>query len=161
MMGNHKYIETPEKMWELFLEYWKEVKSDPFEVVDWVGGMAKEVVRKKEKPLTNEGFSLYLFQKGIIADVKDYFSNRDGRYEDYVPICSRITEAIRHDQITGGMAGMYNPSITQRLNGLVEKSSSDDKKEITVKVKYERRADGEAERIAQEPSKSILGEEEV
>ena len=28
---------------------------------------------------------------------------------------------ISGDQIQGGMAGLYNPSITQRLNGLVEK----------------------------------------
>jgi hypothetical protein len=29
---------------------------------------------------------------------------------------------IRQDQIEGGMVGQYNPSITQRLNGLTEKT---------------------------------------
>ena len=31
---------------------------------------------------------------------------------------------MRQDQIEGGMAGMYNPSITQRLNSLVEKTQT-------------------------------------
>jgi hypothetical protein len=31
---------------------------------------------------------------------------------------------IRNDQIDGGMVGQYNSSITQRLNGLVEKTEN-------------------------------------
>lgn len=57
---------------------------------------------------------------GIINDIGDYFKNKDGRYSDYAPICSRIKTIIRQDQIEGGMAMIYNPSITQRLNGLKE-----------------------------------------
>ena len=37
-------------------------------------------------------------------------------------ICTRIRAEIRQDQIDGGMAGIYNTSITQRLKGLVDKS---------------------------------------
>ena len=33
-------------------------------------------------------------------------------------------EEIREDQIIGGMLSFYNPSITQRLNGLVEKQET-------------------------------------
>ena len=58
----------------------------------------------------------------------DYFSNKNNEYADYSNICSRIKEIIRVDQIDGGMAGIYNPSITQRLNGLVEKQQN----EVTV-----------------------------
>jgi hypothetical protein len=89
--------------------------------------MGTQVERKKEKPLTMEGFSMFCWDK--ISQVKDYFSNRDGRYGEYVLICARIKEAIRQDQIEGGMSGMYNPSITQRLNGLVEKTQTDIKVE--------------------------------
>ena len=35
-----------------------------------------------------------------------------------------IREVIRRDQIEGGMVGQYNPSITQRLNGLKEQTES-------------------------------------
>lgn len=118
-----KYIETPEKMWGLFQLYRKKVKAAPFKVTDWVGGAGKQVDRKKEKPLTMEGFENYCFEENIISDLGDYFSNKDGKYETYSTICSRIRQIIRQDQIEGGMAGIYNPSITQRLNNLVDKSS--------------------------------------
>jgi hypothetical protein len=39
-------------------------------------------------------------------------------------VCSRIKKSIRADQIKGGMAGIYNPSITQRLNNLVERQEN-------------------------------------
>lgn len=124
-MAKHKYIETPELLLELFEAYVKDTKSKPFLIKDWVGGIAKEVTREKEKPLTLEGFSVYCFK--AIGCVKPYFNNTDGRYNQYVTICSHIKELIRLDQISGGMAGIYNPSITQRLNGLVEKTENDNK----------------------------------
>lgn len=124
--GLSKYL-TPEDLWVLFEAYRKDAKSKPFIVTDWVGGMGAQVDRKKERPLTMEGFNLFCWDR--ITQLKDYFSNRDGRYNEYVPICSRIKEAIREDQIGGGMAGIYNPSITQRLNGLVEKTQTDVKVE--------------------------------
>jgi hypothetical protein len=124
-----KYIESPEMMFELFLEYQAKVKSNPFYVRDWVGGMAMQVERPKEKPLTYEGFSNYVFSLGIIKDTDDYFGNTGGAYGLYSDICQRIKKIIRDDQIAGGMAGIYNPSITQRLNSLVEKVQTDIKVE--------------------------------
>ena len=137
MAGRPKNIESPERMWELFEDYAKYAKSKPFQVKDWVGAMATEVMREKERPLTMEGFDLYCWQQGVIESIDHYFSNRDGRYSEFVGICTRIRQAIRADQIAGGMAGIYNPSITQRLNGLVDKSAAEDKSEVTIKVKYE------------------------
>lgn len=124
---NNKYIESPEKLWELFQQYVQFAKGRPFVVTDWVGGMAMQVDRKKERPLTIEGFNIFCWD--IVSTLKDYFSNKDERYNEYIPICSRIKEYIREDQISGGMAGIYNPSITQRLNGLVEKVQNDVKVE--------------------------------
>jgi hypothetical protein len=67
----------------------------------------------------------------------DYFSNRNDAYTDFSAICRAIKREIREDQISGGMAGIYNPSITQRLNGLVDKTQQDGSREVTIKVKYE------------------------
>jgi DNA-packaging protein gp3 len=119
-----KYIPTPERMWELFLEYKKYCKANPFIIVDWVGGMGKEVKRKKERPLTLEGFENYCFELGIISEIGDYFSNKNEQYSDFSAICRTIRRHIREEQISGGMAGIYNPSITQRLNSLVEKTEN-------------------------------------
>jgi hypothetical protein len=119
-MGKHKYIETPEKMWELFIEYKNSVKDNPAKIQDYVGKDAEMVYREKEKPLTFEGFECYLFDNGIISDLSKYFANTDSKYSEYCAICSHIRKVIKNDQIQGGMIGIYNPSITQRLNGLTE-----------------------------------------
>ena len=126
-MAKHKYIETPEKMWELFERYIKYLKENPFKVKDWVGGMGKMVLREKERPVTMEGFREFGHKNGVT--VLHYFDNPDNAYEDYRVICSRIKDFIRSEQIEGGMAGIYNPSITQRLNNLVERSEN--KHEVT------------------------------
>lgn len=123
-MAKHKYIETPEKMWEYFEAYKTHVKSTPRLKMVFVGKDGRTEYEHLERPLTMEGFELYLFENGIIGDVSHYFCNLDNRYNDYIAICSRIKKAIREDQISGGMVGQYNASITQRLNGLTEKSET-------------------------------------
>lgn len=124
-MGRYKLIDSPETMWKLFQDYKDYIKAKPIEVGDWVGGMAIPVDRKKERPLTMEGFENYVADlPDMPMDLGHYFSNLNGAYEDFLAICSRIRRAIRQDQIEGGMAGIYNPSITQRLNGLVERSEN-------------------------------------
>lgn len=124
-MGKPKYIETPDKLWEYFEQYKKDTKSKPFLVKDWVGKDALDVYREKERPLTIEGFECWLADQDIISHLSDYFANSDNKYSEYSTICSRVKKAVRQDQIEGGMAGMYNPSITQRLNGLVEKTQTE------------------------------------
>jgi hypothetical protein len=115
-MGKHKYIETPEKMWELFEGYKANLK--PREIQKATATGVKSEWHKP--PLTMEGFENYCEEK--IGCVHQYFANQDGLYIDYMSICSRIKRAIRQDQIEGGMVGQYNASITQRLNGLTEKT---------------------------------------
>lgn len=124
-MSKEKAIETPELLWEMFTSYKQWAENNPRLIEDYVGKNAERVMRKKPRALTMEDFEEF------VADIPDmpmsleqYFSNREGRYEQYVAICSRIRRSIRADQISGGMAGIYNPSITQRLNGLVERSET-------------------------------------
>lgn len=123
-MGKRKYIETPEKMWEYFETYKNWVKSNPIQVQDYVGKDAEMVYRTKERPLTIDGFECWCYDNEIISDLSQYFANTEQRYSDYQTICSRIRKAVRTDQIEGGMAGIYNPSITQRLNNLTEKTEN-------------------------------------
>lgn len=141
-----KYIESPERMWELFEEYRKEVESNPIMVVEQKKGNTSIKVTATtegvnftppsdlvylphQRPLTFEGFENYLADQQIIQDVGDYFSNKDNRYESYAAVCSRIKRTIRQDHIEGGMAGIYNPSITQRLNGLAENVNNNNRTE--------------------------------
>ena len=118
-----KYIETPEKMWEYFEAYKKQVKDNPRKKMVFGGKDFNSDFEKLERPLTMEGFENYCYDN--IGCVEQYFKNKDGLYTDYIPICSRIRKEIRQDQIEGGMVGQYNPSITQRLNNLVEKTQTE------------------------------------
>ena len=120
-MGKNKYIETPDKMWELFEAYRKEVKDNPRTITDFYGKDGEARIKPLERPLTLDGFENYVSELGIISDLSQYFANTEQRYTDYQTICSRIRKTIRQDQIEGGMVGQYNPSITQRLNGLTDK----------------------------------------
>lgn len=131
-----KNIKTPALMKQHFDNYVREVKATPFLVKDFVGKDGWEVNREKERCLTNEGFEDWLFEQGIISDVSDYFENKEGRYADFIPICRAIKRKIRKDQIEGGMAGVYNPSITQRLNGLTEKVQQDGNKNVNLNIRY-------------------------
>ena len=128
--GRTKYIETPEKMWELFEAYRKEVKDNPRKKHTFVGKDGISEYELLERPLTIEGFKNYCFDE--IGDITAYLVNRDDSYSDYSTICSRIKEQIRQDQIEGGMVGQYNPSITQRLNGLADKQEHSVKQEPRV-----------------------------
>lgn len=119
--GRPKNISSPEVMWQHFLDYKKDCKSAPFKVQDFVGKDGEMVYREKERCMSIIGFYSYLDDKEVITDPSDYFENKEGRYEDFIPICSRIKRQIKRDQIEGGMAGVYNTSITQRLNGLTDK----------------------------------------
>lgn len=124
-MGVHKMIDSPELLLELFNKYklWRD--KNPIMVHDFIGKEGRSDYREKQRPLTMEGFEDFVAeQPNMPLALEQYFSNREGRYDNFVAICSYIRRQIRNDQIAGGMAGIYNPSITQRLNNLVEKTES-------------------------------------
>ena len=118
-MPKPKLIETPEKLYSLFEEYKEYIKKNPRTIDKALqsGKIAKETLRV---PLTMDGFEIFGFQKGFT--IEHYFRNSNDSYVEYCGICSIIKKEIRADQIEGGMVGQYNPSITQRLNNLTEKT---------------------------------------
>lgn len=126
-MGKNKYIETPDKLWEHFENYKNETKSNPIKKHVFVGKDGNADYELIERPLTVDGFEVWCWRNEIISDLSQYFANTENRYTEYQTICSRIRKEVRNDQIEKGLAGIYNTSITQRLNALTEKS------ELTVR----------------------------
>ncbi len=132
-MAKKKYVSSSAAMWSLFLEYKNEVKSNPINIIEQRKGAvvlpknfegelpAAIITLPVQRPLTMEGFENFCADKNIINDLGDYFSNKNDQYAAFSTICSRIKRVIREDQITGGMVGIFNASITQRLNGLADK----------------------------------------
>lgn len=133
-MGKNKYIETPEKMWELFIAYKQDVINNPILIQDFVGKDGEEVYRKKPRPLTMEGFECFVMENTDITypDLSRYFSNQDDAYSEYLAITSRIKKEIRTHQVEGGMAMIYSQNLTARINGLTEKT--DNKTETTGEI---------------------------
>ena len=121
-VGRPRNLESPEQLSELFDKYKADVKANPRIKSVFGGKEFEERAEPLERPLTLEGFELFCYDE--VGIVEQYFKNTDKRYNEFVPICTRIRKAIRQDQIEGGMVGQYNPSITQRLNGLTEKVES-------------------------------------
>ena len=115
---------SPEQLEQVFEDYKDDLRTQSYEwkKVQYVGREGDMVKEPLERPLTMEGFKNYCYD--IVGVVEQYFKNQDGFYTEYIPICIRVREAIRQDQIEGGMVGQYNPSITQRLNGLVERQET-------------------------------------
>lgn len=140
MAGRPKNIQSPEVLWNYFLEYKKEIKDNPIQMVEQkrgnsvlpkdISAIEPDVLNKMlnpivylpiQRPLTMEGFENWLEDNEIINNLSNYLANSNNAYSEFSTICSRIRRVIRQDQIEGGMAGIYNPSITQRLNNLSEK----------------------------------------
>ena len=116
--GRPRNLDSPEQLYELFIKYKEDVKANPRIKSVFGGKEFEERAEPLERPLTMEGFEIFCWHE--VGEVEDYFYNRDKRYNEYTAICSHIKKEIRRDQIEGGMVGQYNPSITQRLNGLKE-----------------------------------------
>ena len=123
--GRPRNLDSPEQLYELFERYKRDVKANPRIKSVFGGKEFEERAEPLERPLTMEGFEIFCWDE--VGQVEQYFKNIDKRYEEFLPICSRIRKEIRRDQIEGGMVGQYNPSITQRLNGLKEQTESESK----------------------------------
>jgi DNA polymerase II small subunit/DNA polymerase delta subunit B len=117
-VGRPRNLNSPEQLYELFKRYKEDVKANPRIKYVYGGKEFEERAEPLERPLTMEGFEVFCWDE--VGQVEQYFKNLEKRYDEYLPICSRIRREIREDQITGGMVGQYNASITQRLNNLKE-----------------------------------------
>lgn len=117
-----KTPEDLEKAWNLFKEDVLKQSNEWLEV-QYVGKDGDKRETPKKVPLTMEGFERFCYNN--YGCVNQYFDNKDKYYNDFVTICSRVKREIRENQVIGGMLGFYNPSITQRLNSLTERVSTE------------------------------------
>lgn len=122
-----RIFKTPDELEKAFEEYKESLKEEAKQwlKVQYVGKDGERVTDKLKLPYTQDGFEVWC--KKNYGYVHQYFDNKENLYNDFVAICSYIKKEIRDNQITGGLLNVFNPSITQRLNGLTDKS------EMTVK----------------------------
>lgn len=127
-----RIFKTPEELKAAWLKFKESLKEQAKEwpKIQYVGKDGNRVTDYPVLPYTLEGFKRYCREH--YGDIKHYFDSNDEYYINFRDICSHVKEEIREQQIMGGMMGFYNPSITQRLNGLVEKSSVEVKAEQPI-----------------------------
>lgn len=133
-----RIFKTPDELehaWKLYKEDLL-VQATDWLKIQYVGKDGDRRTDAMKLPYTMDGFEVFCYNN--YGDVENYFRNKDGYYNDFTAICSHIKKEIRSNQITGGLLGVYNPSITQRLNSLVEKTEDvtpQQPKKIIVKIK--------------------------
>jgi len=120
--------------WEEYKEHLK-IEALQWTKIQYVGKEGQRMEDAFKLPYTFDGFEVFCYNK--YGYIEQYFKNTGSLYNDFVPLCSHIKKEIRSNQITGGLLGMYNPSITQRINNLTEKIETDNNhsiKKFEVKV---------------------------
>ena len=138
--GRSKAIRTPKALWGHACDYFQRCDDNPWIRVDFKGKDVDRVEIPTSVPYTWDGLENYLFEINVISKLDDYKSNRDGRYNDFVDIITRIDKIIRDRKMTGAIVGVYNSNIIARDLGLAEKREveTDDKKPKTPEEKAAR-----------------------
>jgi hypothetical protein len=130
-----KYIETPEKMWELFEQFEKEHEADPI-TVNKISVKGDVISYQIPRPKTFLAFEVWLNKQGILNNLGDYEKNRNGSYTDYSPIIVRIKAACNKQVIEYGLVGEYNANLSARVTGTTEKNESKSEEKHEVVVRY-------------------------
>jgi hypothetical protein len=124
VMAKKKYIETPEKMWELFESYVLHERKNPMYKTEYVGKDGERVNTPLQTPITFEGFECYLADLGIINDLSDYSANKEKRYSEYTTIITRIRQNCFVQNFKGASVGLFNPNLIARKLGLKEQTDN-------------------------------------
>jgi len=130
-IGRFRKIETPEQLWQYFVEYRQWCLDNPFKKhVGYKGKGGKiKVYVELQRPLIFRGFEGYLAMREIVADLSNY----EKRDDAYHPIIKQIRKECSLETIGGAMTGTYNSNLAARLEGLVDKSEMDvkaDRKDV-------------------------------
>jgi hypothetical protein len=131
-----RIFKTPEELKAAWDNYKLSLKDQAKEwpKIQYVGKDGHRMTDYPVLPYTLEGFKRYCRENH--GDIHHYFESKEVYYDEFRGICSHVKEEIREQQITGGMLGFYNPSITQRLNGLVEKSETKNEHSGTINANF-------------------------
>jgi len=127
-----RIFKTPDELEHAWKLYKKDllVQAADWLKIQYVGKEGQRMTDAMKLPYTMDGFEVFCYNN--YGCVEQYFKNKDGYYTEFVPICSHIKKEIRSNQITGGLLGVYNPSITQRLNSLQDSTKTELTGDISV-----------------------------
>jgi len=131
-MPTKKNIETPDKLWQLFVDFKKWLKDKPIYKHEFNAKVGDIVSIPLERPLTWSRFDCYVRDLGVITDLEDYRQNRDNRYTDYGGVITRINSEMSSDKFEGAAVGIFNANIIARDLGMVDKQATEHTGKIIV-----------------------------
>lgn len=125
MAGRPLNVKDENHMFDLWASYKDSLikQAEQWPKIQYVGRDGVKVTDYPKIPPTLDGFKRYCREIGI-GYVHQYFDNVDNAYERFLVVCTCIRDEIKEDHTIGGLLGFYNPSITQRLHGMTEKTES-------------------------------------
>ena len=113
--------------------YFEWIHENPFFKTDVIrsGNNAGQILYiPVQRPMTLSGLLVYL---GIVIKTWNDYSERN-RHKD---ICAFVREIIDQNQLEGAMVGVFNPAITARRLGLVDKTEVKDTTEKLEGIQIE------------------------
>jgi hypothetical protein len=120
--GRPRIWETPQDMEKDFQEYVQHVIDNPFLAQDFVGKDAEEVNRKKARPVTIEGFAVYM---GMATN--NFYEYKD-KGDGFTTIITRIKDfcySYNYDLATAGFLNTNLVAYKIGLNAKVENPGTD------------------------------------
>jgi len=117
-----RIFKTPEDLWKAFEGYKleNEKEAEKWLKVQYVGKEGERVTDATKVPLTIEGFEVYCYNNH--GCVNQYLDNKDGLYQDFVTIVTRIRVEIKHNQLNGAFIGHFKEGLTARYNNMREQT---------------------------------------
>lgn len=129
-IGRPPLFETAEDLWKKALEYFEYCEAHPMKV-DVRSKMrrgkddtAEQAQATVSRPYTLDGLCLYCNILMPWATFKQH-CNRRADKEEFGIVISACEAAVRDQQVTGAMIGVYSERLTARLNGIVDKQEMD------------------------------------
>lgn len=123
-VGRPKAIESPERLWELFCGYRKQVDENPFIKQDFIRGgdlAGNKVELETMMPYTWAGFEVYLFENKVATNLDKYKMNFENAYSEYVDIIRTIDKIIFNRNFSGAAVNAFNANLIARSLGLQDK----------------------------------------
>lgn len=139
-----RIFKTPEdllKAWEAF-KLDVEKQSNEWLKVQYVGKEGNRVTDGQKVPLTIAGFKAFCYTAGY-GSVWQYLENKDGYYDDFVEMSTRIKEESLADLSIGGLLGFYKENLTSRIAGYADKKEVENSGVINITTPSESEGLGE------------------
>lgn len=128
--GQAKNFTSPEHLWVAACDYFQDTDMNPHQKEDYIRGgnnAGAKIYLNIPRPYTWAGLERYCIQHGYISSLQSYRSNKDGAYDEFVPIIAKINGIMFEQKFEGAAMGIFNANIISRDLNLVETTKTEHK----------------------------------